>query len=124
MSDFVNSWRDVDEPRVKRWPSKTGEKRKINVWITTWVGRDKDATHYRVSVEEQANEYWSEKRGQWVKVNCCERSLGCHLRADVLKSRDAISLAKTFIKMIAPKGETHYVEWSWYGEGRPRWIKK
>lgn len=116
-------WDDVDFPRIPRWPSKTGEKRPLRVYISTWVGTSPGARHMYAEVKEKENEYWSEKNNTWVDVSCSTESKGYYLKADVFTLKEAVEIATKFVEMIAGKKRIHHVV-SWIGPGRPRWAKE
>lgn len=109
---------------IQRWPSKIGEKRGIKVDVYTWVGYDGGAKHFNVHVDEIDNQFWSEKKNEWVRVSCHSASRGASLMASVFSAKDAVKLAKTYLKMIDPTGKTHAAMWVWSGDERPSWIKR
>jgi hypothetical protein len=126
----VESWAkgdlalDRDGNYIERWPSKISERRGVSVEISTWVGTDHGAKHFKISIEEVDNQFWSEKRNMWVRVLCHNGSRGLSLDANVLSAKDAVKLAKTYMKMIDHTGKTHVFVWRWTGSERPRWIRR
>ena len=123
---FADSWEEADlgGERITRWPSSVGECRGISVTISNWAGHTPDAKHVDVAVEEVCNQYWSEQRNRWVKVECCSRSRGLSMRAETLFKKDAIDIAKAYLKTVDPTGKTHVVSWLWCGPEAPQWIKR
>ena len=122
MEIYAHDWDIIGKDRIRRWPSKIGEKRSLSVTITSWVGISIGAKHTYVHVEEQKNQWWSEKENAWVELSCDSKKGGYNLRADCMNLKEAVKTALFFVKLIDPEHNTHEVHW--HGEGEPKWISK
>jgi len=110
------------EERIRRWPSKIGEKRPLRVEITSWVGISIGAKHTYVKVKEANNGWWCEDENCWVELSCDSEKGGYSLEASVNNEDEAVALAKHFVELVAgKKRKNHDIRWE--GLGRPRWIK-
>jgi len=118
----THDWGILKKERIRRWPSKIGEKRNLRVEITSWVGISIGAKHIYVKVEEQDNSWWCEDENAWVELSCDAEKGGYSLTASVTSEDEAITLAKYFVELVAGKRrQNHNVIWS--GLGRPRWAR-
>ncbi len=120
---YAHDWNILGKDRIRRWPSKIGEKRPIQVEIFTWSGISVGAKHFYVNVKEEDNMWWSELENAWVELSCDSEKGGYNLHADVLDNKEAIKLALYFINLIAGKTrKNHEIHWS--GPGRPEWANE
>jgi hypothetical protein len=120
---YQHDWDDVDHPHIPRWPSKTGEKRPLEVHISSWKGYSAGARHLYAEVTEAKNEYWSEKNNAWVDVSCDSESAGYHLKADIYTLKEAVKIVTAFVEMVAGKKRSNH-EIAWEGPGCPKWATK
>lgn len=65
-SDYQNNQRGVYGGKLEEFPRpvawywpKSKEKRRVKCNISTWVGRDPDASHYHAEVSEEYNWAWN-----------------------------------------------------------------
>lgn len=116
---YACEWDDVDDERIRRWPSQIGEKRPISVKINSWVGISIGAKHVYAEVKEDDQAYWSESKAAWVYVSRDSEKSGYSMRAEVMTEKEAIAIAKTFVDLIAGKDlRNHEVQWD--GPGKPK----
>ncbi len=119
---WVKTWDDLrTDERIPRWPSKVGEKRPVSVKINSWVGISIGAKHTYLEIEENKQEYWSEKENCWVEVLCDSEAKGFSLKAEVYTEEEAILIANEFLKLMFHK-KTHVLNWD--GPGKPKIRRK
>jgi len=107
---LAHDWDILGEERIPRWPSKTGEKRKIKINISTWVGTlATEAKHYDVTVTEEANQWWCEEKGAWVELTCDDHQVDYSLSATVLSHAEAMKVAQLFVALITTNREEEYL---------------
>ena len=116
---YAHDWNVLKGERIRRWPSKIGDKRGINVDISSWVGISIGAKHVNVEVAEEHNQWWSEEDNAWVDLSCDAERNGYSLKASVYTNKEAIKVAKFFIRLIVGEHKENY-EIRWDGPGKPK----
>lgn len=106
---YTNNWDMLKgEERIRRWPSKIGDKRGLTVEISSWCGISIGAKHIYLKIKEEDNMWWCEKENCWVRVSCDSEKGGYSLEADLLTNDEAVKLAKFVVDMICgPKRLKH-----------------
>ncbi len=120
---YAHDWKLLGDDRIPRWPSKIGEKRKIRVDISSWVGTSVGAKHVYAKIEEEPNQWWSESENTWVELSCDAGRTGYTMRGDVMTEKEAVAFSLFCIEMIAGKRRTHH-KVMWTGPGRPKWAER
>lgn len=97
---YAGTWDDVGKKRIPRWPSLIGEKRKVDVTITTFMGMAPGSRHWTLKIQEQNNSFWSESKNAWVEVCSSACTDGFRLEAEVFTIEQAKSIAKNFLRLM------------------------
>jgi len=109
---LAHDWDILGKRRKQRWPGPDKRDLNVSVWSlsrTAAIG----ARHWYVTIEEERNQWWSEKESDWVQLTCDSENGGFCLRADVNTVQEAIKLAKFFVDLVAGKGRRHHrISWS------------
>lgn len=102
MTEIIaHDWKILGDDRIRRWPSKIGEKRGLKIDIRSWVGLSIGAKHVDVKISEQKNMWWSEEQNAWVELTCDSENTGYEIDAKVLNEDEAIKITKFFVNLIA-----------------------
>lgn len=118
---FAHDWNILGKDRIRRWPSKIGEKRAVRVTIDTWIGISFGAHHWYVEVIEEDNEWWSEEENAWVHLSCDSERGGINLKAAVDSQDKAVELARWFVKTMFC-AESSDIRWT--GPGDPGMVRE
>ena len=62
---FGGHLKDIPLPLTRRYPSEIGERRRVTVHYSTWVGSSIGATHYYGRVDVEKNSFWDSKKERW-----------------------------------------------------------
>lgn len=109
MSIYAHDWEILGDDRIRRWPSKIGEKRGLTIRISSWVGTAAiGAKHYNLRIEEAENMWWSEKENDWVRLSCDTHSGGYTMDAAMLKPVECIKLARAWLDIVCGKGAPNH----------------
>jgi hypothetical protein len=115
-----HDWGILGKRRKQRWPGPDKRSLRVSIWTFT-DSIALGARHWYATVEEERNQWWSEKEGAWVELSCDSENRGFNLRADVNTEKEAIKIAKIFIELVAGKDRKHH-EITWSGPGKPKWA--
>lgn len=108
---FAHDWNILGDDRIRRWPSKIGEKRGLTIDIRTWAGLSIGAKHIDIQISEQKNMWWCEDKNAWVELTCDAENTGYEFDAKVLSVDEAIRMAVFIVELIAGKeSKSHEVK--------------
>lgn len=119
----TSDWGVLGNDRIPRWPSKIGEKRKIRVDISSWIGTSPGAKHTYASVVEENNQWWSESENTWVEIYSDSSKSGYSAKGDLMTEVEAVAFALFCVELIAGKKRLHH-KVLWSGPSRPKWAER
>ena len=105
----TGDWDVLGDHRIRRWHPRgdshvdvheAGGKRPIKAEIRSWAGVGIGATHYRVTVKEKENCWWSPERNCWVTIYAGRDDDGFSFEAAVFSQEAAEEVAEMFIEWI------------------------
>ena len=96
---------------IRRWPSRTDEKRGIDIDLATWVGTAIGASHYRITVQEEVNGIWDEDENGW-RVCWDENDHGSAFTAVLTDQKEVLNIVKRFVKWASHGEADRPITWS------------
>jgi len=118
---FGGDWEDLGEERISRWTDKHWHgPRRVSVKIESWVGISIGARHTYIRVEEEENQWWCEKNNCWQRIWQDSENGGFKLEASVYDDKQAIKVAKNFLRLMVGNNRDGKWQVDWQGPGKPR----
>ncbi len=117
--------KDIPPPFIRRYPSEIGERRRVTVHYSTWVGASIGATHYygRVSVEK--NSFWDSAKERWQRSWDDDEAEGQSFSSDGFDTpTEVIDYTKEIVAEHFSDDTLYEVDWNELDYFRENWIPK
>ena len=122
---FGGYLKDIPLPLIRRYPSEIGERRRVTVHYSTWVGADIGASHYYARVAEEKNSFWNSEKEMWQRPWDDDESDGQYFSSKELDTpTEVIDYTKKIVAEHFSDETLYEVDWSELDYFRENWIPK